>query len=102
MKPVIPSGPIETEPFRDRAETTRRMNLAFTNEVRALLAHEDAAILLDELAAAGVELGAEDRKIVSWLAGWEYGTLITIASWIKRAHAAGKPATRARRMKAGA
>lgn len=101
MKPEIPTGPIETEPRPDPAWTRGRMVMPFTDEVRARLAREDAAILLDELAAAGVELGAYDRRQIAWLAGWEYETLVTIASWVKRAHAAGKSAPRIRSRKRG-
>lgn len=94
MKPVIPTGPIETEPHPDPAWIQRRQVYPFTDEVRALHAREDRQILLDELAAAGVELGSEDRHVAAWLANWEYGTVVTIASWIKRAHATGKPVRR--------
>lgn len=98
MKLEIPTGPIESEPRPDQAWLVRRrMALPYTDEVRALHAKEDRQILLDELAAAGVELGAYDRRQIAWLAGWETETLITIASWIKRAHAAGQPARRTKR-----
>ncbi|GGK65700.1 hypothetical protein GCM10010094_28430 [Streptomyces flaveus] len=43
------------------------------------------ASLHAELKAAGVELGAYDRLIVDWLAGWDYPTVATIASLIRRA-----------------
>ena len=35
-------------------------------------------------ALAGVELGAWDERIVTWLAGWETGTVITVWSWLRR------------------
>lgn len=89
-KPVIPSGPIETEPRSDPAWIAHRQVYPYTNEVRARHAREDRQILLDELAAAGVDLGKEDLRTVGWLGNWEYGTLVTIASWIKRAHATGR------------
>ena len=38
---------------------------------------------------AGVELGAWDRRIVEWMAGWDASTVLTVASWIARARAAG-------------
>ena len=38
---------------------------------------------------AGVELGAWDRRIVDWLAGWDACTVLTIASWVARSRAAG-------------
>ncbi|MFS8198817.1 hypothetical protein ACLVWQ_09015 [Streptomyces sp. CWNU-52B] len=44
------------------------------------------AALLAELKAAGVELGTYDLRIVDWLAGWDWPTVATIASLIRRAH----------------
>lgn len=44
---------------------------------------EQREILADVL--AGVELGAWDRRILDWLAGWDTTTVLTIASWIARA-----------------
>jgi len=38
-------------------------------------------------ALAGLELGAWDRRILHWLAGWDTSTALTIASWITRARA---------------
>jgi hypothetical protein len=38
----------------------------------------------------GVELGAWDRRVVRWLAGLDTPTLVTVASWIARARAAGQ------------
>lgn len=66
----IPDGPIETPPngFAPSAEQRQ--------------------VLLDVLAEAGFELGAYDLRLVEWLAGWDWSTVATIASWIKRAGAA--------------
>lgn len=63
----IPAGPIESEPVGFRPS------------------EEQEAVLRDALLAAGVELGAYDDRIVRWLVGWEWSTVATIASWIKRA-----------------
>jgi hypothetical protein len=41
--------------------------------------------LYTELDNAGVELGTYDRRIVDWIAGWDYPTVATIASLIRRA-----------------
>lgn len=41
------------------------------------------ADLLADLKAAGIELGAYDRRIIDWLAGWDYPTVATIASLIR-------------------
>ncbi|MDX2828495.1 hypothetical protein PV416_47495 [Streptomyces ipomoeae] len=46
---------------------------------------EQRAALFAELDNAGVELGAYDRRIVDWIAGWDYPTVATIASLIRRA-----------------
>ena len=48
---------------------------------------EQAQILAGVL--AGIELGAWDRQIVQWLAGWDTCTVLTVASLIARARAAG-------------
>ncbi|MER6350644.1 hypothetical protein ABT186_02010 [Streptomyces sp. NPDC001634] len=65
--PVIPSGPIDREPVDYRPHA------------------EQETILRATLTAAGVELGAYDERIVQWLAGWGWGTVAVIASWIGRA-----------------
>jgi len=48
---------------------------------------EQAQILAGVL--AGIELGAWDRQIVQWLAGLDACTVLTVASLIARARAAG-------------
>jgi hypothetical protein len=58
-----PAGPFLTEPQR-----------------RALLAQ----------ALTGVALGAYDRRVLDWLAGWEPSTVRTLASLLDRARAAGR------------
>jgi len=58
-----PGGPLLSEPQR-----------------RALLAQ----------ALAGVALGAHDRRVLDWLAGWEPTTVRTLASLLGRARAAGR------------
>ncbi|MGW2562587.1 LOG family protein [Streptomyces sp. NPDC001514] len=65
----IPTGPIESAPW-----TTLR--------------HEDFPVALTE-AFAGIELGAYDRKIIDWLAGWDGPTVATIASLVIRARKTG-------------
>jgi hypothetical protein len=63
----ISDGPINKTPFEYSPESSQR---------EALYA---------ELGKAGVELGAYDRRIVDWLAGWDYPTVATITSLIRRA-----------------
>ena len=65
----VPSGPVEIPPA------------GFASE--AVQAEILAAVL------AGIELGAWDRRIAGWLAGWDASTVLTIASWIARSRAAG-------------
>ena len=48
------------------------------------------ALLLDALAEAGVTLTPFERRRLTWLAGWEFGTAAVIASWVVRALAAGE------------
>ena len=55
-------------------------------------AAEQAQILADVL--AGIELGAWDRQIVQWLAGWDTCTVLTVASLIARTRAAGVAGSR--------
>ncbi|MFK0296392.1 hypothetical protein ACIQU6_38785 [Streptomyces sp. NPDC090442] len=67
---AIPTGPIEAAPWSA---------LSGTEEYRAALAE----------AFAGVELGAYDRRIIDWLAGWDSPTVATLASLVIRARKAG-------------
>jgi hypothetical protein len=71
--PGIPMGPIDAAPvgFAPR-EVQRRL-------------------LLEALAEAGVELGAYDRRIAEWLAGWDWPTVAPIVSWLRRAAEGGGP-----------
>ncbi len=70
-RPGMPAGPVETPPggFVPQAER--------------------AEILAGVL--AGIELGAWDRRILEWMAGWDASTVLTVASWIARSRVAGTP-----------
>ena len=59
----------------------------------AFLAEAQRRELLAQ-ALAGVALGAYDRRILDWLAGWEPCTVRTVASLLRRARAAGPEAAR--------
>ncbi|WP_217238679.1 hypothetical protein [Streptomyces sp. AC555_RSS877] len=63
----ISDGPLDSAPFGFSPEPLQR---------EALFA---------ELDNAGVELGTYDRLIVDWIARWDYPTVATIASLIRRA-----------------
>ena len=65
--PPVPRGPIQTAPRGCLPATGRAQILAG--------------------ALAGLELGAWDRRILRWLAGWDTSTALTIASWITRTQA---------------
>jgi hypothetical protein len=58
--------------------------------------------MADTLAAAGVELGAFDRRIVAWLCGYEPATVQVVLGLVARAHAAGREAGHAERAADGA
>lgn len=53
---------------------------------------ERESTLRGTLAAAGVETGTYDDRIVKWLAGWEWSTLAVVASWVQRAGQGGQQA----------
>jgi hypothetical protein len=65
----VPGGPVEAPPrgFVPEAQQARML----------------AGVL------AGIELGAWLRQIVQWLAAWDTCTVLTVASLIARARAAG-------------
>ncbi len=53
-------------------------------------------MLEEACAAAGVELGAYDRRVLAWFAGWEPQMCAVVAGLITRAHDSGRPAADAR------
>lgn len=65
----IPTGPIEEEPFGVIGPGQKRQALA--------------------AALDGITIGAHDRVILDWLAGYEPSTVATVCSWLVRARAAG-------------
>lgn len=46
------------------------------------------------LEVCGVQLGAYDKRIAEWVAGWEVETIQAITGWIERARAAGRATPR--------
>ncbi|MFF7315065.1 hypothetical protein [Streptomyces sp. NPDC008137] len=68
----VPTGPLEREPRPDI-------------DLPLPAGPEQETALREVLAAAGVELGAYDERIIRWLSGWEWSTVATIASWVQRA-----------------
>lgn len=70
----IPSGPIHTTPWTAiRTTPTEPTRPVFEKVLRDAL--------------AGVELGSEDERILSWLAGWDAPTVATVASLLYRVRA---------------
>ncbi len=69
VRPEVPAGPVRVPPrgFVPRAEQAETL----------------AGVM------AGIELGAWDQQILEWMAGWDTSTVLTVASWIVRARAAG-------------
>lgn len=81
-------GPLDEEPrglrppytLRDPERDQRAGERTETWRVRM---HADKfAALLDPL--DGIELGAYDRRILDWMAGWDIPTVATIASLLHR------------------
>jgi len=66
----VPAGPLESDPGG------------------FLPGEERLAVLTDVL--GGVEMGAWDRRVARWLTELDTSTLVTVASWIARARAAGQ------------
>ena len=53
------------------------------------MAPHSLRMLEEACAAAGVGLGAYDRRVLAWLAGWEPQVCAVVAGLITRAHDAG-------------
>jgi hypothetical protein len=83
---VTSAGPYESE--REAAATVRHI----TNQPPGTGAWTagNHQLLCEALAAAGVELGAYDHRIVGWLSNWEPQTCAVVARLITRAHQAGR------------
>ncbi len=86
-------GPYDTaaQALADAAALTAAIRAAdpghgpMTDAVRAARLKARTDYLTRALAAAGVELGAYDRRIAAWLADWEAETLQVLVGWIERA-----------------
>jgi hypothetical protein len=82
------SGPYESsgDALRDAAhvyDASRRQ------ERRGTMGQVNEGLLLASLTEAGVQLGAYDRVIAGWLAGFEPETVQVVMGWIERAFDAG-------------
>lgn len=79
-------GPFQTEQQARQSPAVQAAYAAFDRNPGAGKMHpHNLAILTDALAAAEVTPGEYDRRIVSWLAGWEPTTAVVVAGIIRRA-----------------
>lgn len=76
--PTTPYGPIESCPNSLTPPHAEYHHEGSTQFRGALLQAVD-----------GVELGAYDRRIIDWLAGWDVPTVAVVVSLLHRARAAG-------------
>ncbi len=79
-------GPYETEHEARQAPAVRDVCETFGREPGpGKMTAPNLRLLLDAVAAAGVQVGAYDARILEWLAGWEPATCVVIAGLITRA-----------------
>lgn len=89
------SGPYETEhdaaiePMPRAVSALHRAGRVRTGDPDRIVHGTMLAELLGACADAGIEVGAYDRRILSWAASWETTTAQVFADLIRRAHAAG-------------
>ena len=78
-------------PYRDERQAHAAAVAAVPpGQGRVILSEPQNRQLLEEAcAAAGVDLGAYDRRIVGWFAGWEDSTCAVLAGLIRRAYETG-------------
>ena len=80
------TGPYETEQQVRQLPTVRAVYDAFDRDPGpGKMAPHNGRLLCEALSAAGVDLGAYDHRIVSWLATWEPQTVAVVAGWVQRA-----------------
>lgn len=88
-------GPYESEDDARMVPAVQAVYEAFDASPGAgRMAPHNLAMLTAACEAAGIEMGAYDRRILAWLSGWEPQTCAVIAGIIRRAHEAAEPATR--------
>lgn len=83
------SGPFETERQAREAPAVRTVYAEFDRHPGAgQMIAPNTSMITQACDAAGVELGAYDRRIIEWLAGWEPATCAVVAGLITRARRA--------------
>jgi hypothetical protein len=89
------TGPFETEREARELPAVQAVYEAFDADPGVgKMAPHTRRMLIAACDAAGVELGAFDRRILSWLSGFEPETAAVIAALITRAHEAGRAESR--------
>ncbi len=91
MENPTTSGPFETEREARELPAVQAVHAAFAADpgVGRMMPH-NLGMLMEACAAARVGLGAYDRRIVQWLAGFEPETCAVVAGLITRAYEAGR------------
>lgn len=96
------NGPYETSREAFDAARVLRTALAdadpgngpMTRDVIAARATARRQYVRGVLEVYGVQVGAHDKRIAEWIAGYDVETIQTITSWVARAYAAGQDALR--------
>ena len=87
------AGPFGTEQQARETDAVQAVCEAFRADPGVGKMAPHTLRMLDEAcAAAGVGLGAFDRRVLAWLSGWEPETCAVIAGLVTRAYAAGRAA----------
>jgi hypothetical protein len=82
------TAPLETEDQARELAAVRAVYAAFDADPGpGRMAPHNERMLIAACYAAGVELGAYDRRLLAWLAGWEPQTCAVVAGLITRAAA---------------
>ena len=89
------AGPFGTEQQARETDAVQAVCEAFRADPGVgKMAPHNLAMLEQACAAAWVELGAFDRRVLAWLSGWEPQVCAVVAGLVTRAHAAGRAAGR--------
>ena len=80
-----PLGPFETGREAREVPAVRTIYAATrASNRRGVMGERNHQLLEEACTAAGVELGAYDRRILLWMAGWEPETCAVVAGWVSR------------------
>jgi hypothetical protein len=90
----VTAGPYQTEAQARETDAVQQIHAAFRADPgMGRMAPHILRLLTEACSAAGVELGAFDRRVLTWLANWEPESAAAIAGMITRAHDAGRART---------